>query len=159
MNHKQRIKYQTIDLLEMAILDSKHYNPVWLGVNLRELRDLRRDLYSSLTESAKKDEQIKQELIDEYRRYCRFTNSLVTTKKLSNAVFSEILHMFLSDYDFIDSIDSNKTAYGFTLGAMDYIKVTLENSDSKMRNYRLRDADSLLRQFIINNSPQQEENE
>ena len=66
MDYKQRTKFQTIDLLEKAILDCKHYNAVWLGVNLRGLRDLRRDLYSDLTECAENDEQIKRELIEEY---------------------------------------------------------------------------------------------
>ena len=157
MNYKQKTKFQTIDLLEKAILDCKHYNAVWLGVNLRELRDLRRDLYSDLTESAKNDEQIKRALIEEYDRYCRFTNSLFFTKKLSNAGFAEILHTFLSDYDFIDTLDADKTAYRLTLRTMDYIRVGLKNSDGKMSNYRLRGVNKLLKQFIVNNSPHQEE--
>ena len=157
MNYKERTKFQTIDLLEKAILDYKHYNAVWLGANLRELRDLRRDLYSDLTESAKNDEQIKRTLIEEYDRYCRFTNSLFFTKKLSNAGFAEILHTFLRDYDFIDTLDTDKTAYRLTLRTIDYIRVGLKNSDGKMSNYRLRGVNKLLKQFIVKNSPHQEE--
>ena len=156
MKYQQRIKFQTIDLLEKAILNCKQYNAVWLGVNLRELRDLRRDLYSSLTKYALRNEEVMQDLFDEYNRYCQFIANLLANKKLSNAVFAEILHTFLGDYDFIDSLDSNKSAYQLTLKTIDSLKTAFKSNDDKMSTYHLRDVNKFLKFFIESNGTQDE---
>lgn len=149
-------KLTNISFAEQFILDSKSHSPVSLGCDLNKLRGLRKDLYVSLIEESKFNEHIKKEFVDEYDEYCKFNTRLISTKKLSNSIFFEILHGFLRDYDMVEPLDIDKTAYRLTLRTLDYLRVGLKNSDGKM-NYRLRGVNKLLKQFIKNNSPHKEE--
>ncbi len=156
MNYVNRSKLQSIYMLERVILTCERYNSIWLAVNLRELRDMRKDLYATLTYETQQNEELKSELLDEYTEHCNFTFKLLTRKKLSNAIFETILHTFLSDYDFIEQSDEDKTAYKLTLQTLNNLKATLRSSDVKMSNYRLRGLNLLSKNFVENNKQDHE---
>jgi len=49
--------------IESTILKSKTYSPIWIGVNLKDLRDVRRELYYPLATNAQDKTEIKEPLL------------------------------------------------------------------------------------------------
>jgi len=134
--------------IESTILKSKTYSPIWIGVNLKDLRDVRRELYYPLATNAQDKTEIKETLFKEYIKYCKFIQKLLATKKLSATVFDEVLHHFFNDYDMIKPIDTDLAAYAFTLSTMNSLKHSLKNSTLTRKNVRIKDVDTLLQHFI-----------
>lgn len=145
----------TISFYEKSILKANNYNAIWLGKNLTALMTLRKELYSYYFKNSKDDIEIKTEIVDEYERYCIFTRKLLTTKKLPHARYFEILEKYLNAYNLIKTIDTDRTAYVFTLQTLNDLKCSTKNCPGQMKGYRLRGIHSLTRQFIAKNATQE----
>ena len=144
-------KIQMINLYEGKIINCKKYNAVMFSKHLSKLRNLRRELYSSLNSEKVNGSNLRLLLVEESNNFYLFNYKLLISKKLSNAVFFEIFDNSLADYSLIKPFDNDKYAYKFALRTIDYLKIDLDLSKAKMSNYRLRGVKTLTDRFIDKN--------
>ena len=145
-----------IGMYEDKIINLKKYNAVMLGECLSKLKDLRKELYTSISDKNISND-IRLLLIKESNNFYLFNYKLLTSKTLSNAVFFEIFHKALADYSFVKPFDNDKYAYKFALRTIDYLKIDLKLSEAKMSNYRLRSVNDLTMNFIKKNKEVEKE--
>ena len=147
MKFQQNLILSKINILENYVLVTKKNSPIWIGNKLYELRKLRKDFYQSIGREDEYSSESQSLFIDEFSKFCNFNYKLLTTKLLSNAVFSETLIYFIKDYYSIENFDTDGEAKRLTLEVIQNIKSDLTESKCGMSDYRIREVDLMLKRF------------
>lgn len=139
-------KIDIIAILEGEILGSKQHHSAWLDADLKQLRDARKDLYN--LSGKKVDNDMRSQLLEEYKYFCNFNYSLLTTERMSDNTYFDIIHSFLKDYSFVKPIDKNGKARDLTLSTLKRLKLSFKISDNRKINYhRLNYVKRTINQF------------
>ena len=141
--------------MESDVLNSQRFSPLHLGVNLSNIDFERKDLHRMLQEDALVYESVRNDLIKEYNRFTDFTFKILTTKKLANAVYLEVIKNHLIRYEDVKSYDDKQIAFNYTIEYLHNLQEVLKNSTDKMRNYKLREFKKLTSYFIEENQVKQ----
>jgi len=114
--------YQSITTLEKDILKTKKYSYVSMAYQLNEVNRLRRDFYKEESTTISKQ--------DEYKDFCDFNYSLLTSKKLSNSLYFSVVRNLLNSYDDVKPFDEDLSSFEYTVDCLNDLNSTL------LKNYK-----------------------
>jgi len=114
--------YQSITTLEKDILKTKRYSNVSMAYQLNEVNRLRRDFYKEESTTISKQ--------DEYKDFCDFNYSLLTSKKLSNSLYFSVVRNLLNSYDDVKPFDEDLSSFEYTVDCLNDLNSTL------LKNYK-----------------------
>lgn len=112
---------QGIELLERGILRRAEMSEKELSHDLEKIRLMRRNLYDYAV-YFKKDEQIKSLLVDEHENYCKFIYKTLTTRKMSEEFFEDIVEKFSKDYKLVTQIDQDKSMFDLQIRLLSQVE-------------------------------------
>ena len=138
--------YQSISNLEKDILNTRRYSNVSMAHDLNKLNRLRSDFY--------KEENTTISKQDEYKDFCDFNFKLLTSKKLSNALYFGIVRNLMNSYDDIKPFDEDLSSYEYTIDCLNDLNSVLLN---KCNNFpRMRMMQEASSRFIEKHTPIQD---
>ena len=114
--------YQSITNLEKNILSTKKYSNVSLAHQLNEVNRLRKDFHKENSTTISKQ--------DEYKDFCDFNYSLLTTKKLSNSLYFSIVRNLINSYDDVKPFDEDLSSFEYTVDCLNDLNSAL------LKNYK-----------------------
>lgn len=121
--------FQKITNLENNIINTKRYSNVSMAHKLNELSRLRKDFY--------KEESTTISLQDEYKDFCDFNFKLLTSKKLSNALYFGIVNRFISSYEDIQPFDEDNSAFNYATECLNEVNSALLNKCNNLPRIRM----------------------
>lgn len=130
--------YQSITTLEKDILNTKRYSNVSMAHQLNEVNRLRSDFYKEESTTVSKQ--------DEYKDFCNFNYNLLTSKKLSNALYLGVVRNLLNSYEDVKPFDEDLSSFEYTVDCLKDLNSVLL---SKCNNFpRMRMMKNVTSRFI-----------
>lgn len=124
--------YQSITTLEKDILNTKRYSNVSMAHQLNEVNRLRRDFYKEESTTVSKQ--------DEYKDFCDFNYSLLTSKKLSNALYFSVVRNLLNSYDDVKPFDEDLSSFEYTVDCLNDLNSVLLNKCNNLPRIRIMNS-------------------
>jgi len=93
-----------------------------MAYQLNEVNRLRRDFYKEESTTISKQ--------DEYKDFCDFNYSLLTSKKLSNSLYFSVVRNLLNSYDDVKPFDEDLSSFEYTVDCLNDLNSTL------LKNYK-----------------------